>query len=128
MEYRGRVRCAHRLSTLGLGCDSTTPSVFASPVCWIVSVIVLGICNFIITAGGGFSLTAETHVEQEEGQNECEERGLTRSHLTVTVNASEGTLHEVHRPSSDSACMVVSAARGEHTHAHMIHFLLNDLD
>ena len=77
---------------------------------------------FIITAGGGFSLTAETHVEQEECQNECEERGLTRSHLTVTINASEGTLHEVHRPSSDSACMVVSAERGEHRHAQAMHY------
>ena len=82
----------------------------------------LGIYHFIMTAGGKFSLTAETHVEQEEGQNECEERGLIRIHLTVIINASERTWHGVHRPSSDSACMVVSAERGEHRHAHAMHY------
>ena len=45
----------------------------------------IAVDKFIITAGGRvFSLTAKTHVEQEEGQNECEERGLVRIHLTVT--------------------------------------------
>ena len=75
-----------------------------------------------MTAVGGFSLTAETHVEQDEGQNECEERGLIRIHLTVIINASERTWHGVHRPSSDSACMVVSAERGEHRHEHAMHY------
>jgi len=65
VECGGSARFAHRLFALGFACDSTAPMGFAS----------LGIYHFIMTAGGKFSLTAETHVEQEEGQNECEERG-----------------------------------------------------
>ena len=77
---------------------------------------------------GGQAGLGKPHVEEEKCQNECEEHGSNRNHFTADNNTSERTLHLVHRPSSDSACMVVSAARGEHTHAHMIHFLLNDLD
>ena len=106
------VNCAHRFLTLGLAFDRLAPEVFASH----------GMDTYVMTAVGGFSLTAETHVEQDEGQNECEERGLIRIHLTVIINASERTWHGVHRPSSDSACMVVSAERGEHRHAHAMHY------